>query len=65
MLRGNAPSIYLPRVQKSSGYDDSRMEEILKSHVMAPDYLRRDDFDSFFKAREDALLRQPDMGRLS
>jgi hypothetical protein len=56
IISGNAPSTYLPRVQKSSGYNDSRMVEILQSHVIEPKYLQLDNFDSFFKSRKNALL---------
>jgi len=56
IISGNAPSIYLPRVQKKSGYDDNRMVEILQSHIIEPKHLQSDDFDSFFKSRGNALL---------
>ncbi len=56
IISGNAPSTYLPHVQKRSGYDDNRMVEILQSHVIEPKSLQSDDFGSFFKSREKALL---------
>jgi hypothetical protein len=56
MVGGNAPSIYLPKVEKSAGISASGMAAILKSHVIDPGLLRADDFDGFFASREKALL---------
>lgn len=56
MIGGNAPSTYLPRITKDSGLNDSEMDSVLRSHVVEPDYLRADDFDAFFAARQKALL---------
>ena len=56
MIGGNAPSTYLARIQKSAGITGTRLDEILESHVIAPAFLRADDFLAFFKAREKALL---------
>ena len=56
IIGGNAPSIYLPHIQQSSGYDENRMEQILESHIVVPNYLRLDNFETFFEARENALL---------
>ncbi len=56
MIGGNVPSTYLSRIQKSAGIDDARMNQILRSHLVDPVSLRSDDFESFFNAREVALL---------
>jgi hypothetical protein len=66
MIGGNAPSTYLGRIQKSASISPDRMDEILRSHMIDPTALRIDDFDSFFKARESALLDriQAAMGKL-
>ena len=58
IVGGNAPSIYLPRIQKSSGYDENRMEQILQSHIVVPNYLQSDSFEAFFVARQNALLER-------
>jgi len=55
-IGGNAPSVYLERVQRSAGIDTARMDQILASHVVDPKAIRTDDFNAFFKAREAALL---------
>ena len=58
IISGNAPSKYLPRIQQSSGYDENRMEQILQSHVVDPNYLRLDNFEVFFETRANALLER-------
>jgi hypothetical protein len=57
-IGGNAPSAYLPTVQKSAGIDLDRMDAILRSHLIEPGALRADDFDAFFQARAAALLER-------
>lgn len=56
MIGGNSPGFYLTRIQKSASIEDERMDNILRSHLIEPVYLRTDNFDAFFKARESALL---------
>jgi hypothetical protein len=56
MIGGSAPSVYLPKVEKSAGISDARMDQILSSHVISSAFLRADNFDEFFVAREKALL---------
>lgn len=56
ILGGNPPSVYIPRIQRSAGIDDTRMEQILCSHVIAPESLGNDNFEKFFQTRETALL---------
>jgi hypothetical protein len=56
MIGGSAPSNYLGRIQKSAEVAPTRMDAILKSHVIEPAVLRSDDFLGFFKNREKALL---------
>lgn len=58
MIGGNAPSVYLARIQKNAGIDTSRMDYIMQSHVIPPASLRSDSFDEFFKVRESALLEK-------
>ena len=56
MIGGNAPSQYLPRIQKKAGIPDERMDQILLSHAIDTGALRNDKFEMFFKLREQALL---------
>lgn len=56
MMGGDAPSVYLGKVEKNAGIAEDRMNEILKSHVINPAQLRADAFDKFFEERQAALL---------
>lgn len=58
MIGGNAPSSYLASIQRSASISPDRMDEILRSHVIDPAFVRRDDFEGFFRAREGELLRR-------
>ncbi|MEW6664978.1 MAG: DUF262 domain-containing protein [Thermodesulfobacteriota bacterium] len=56
IIGGNAPSIYLERIKKQAEIDDTRMDQILRTHVIDPDLLRSDNFEEFFRKREETLL---------
>ena len=55
-IGGRAPSEYLPRIQGEAGIDNTKMDEILASHLISADALRADDFWNFFEERKEALL---------
>jgi hypothetical protein len=55
-IGGKAPSVYLPLVQKEASINQERMDQILRTHLIDPAILRSDDFNAFFRAREEALL---------
>src|SRR5258706_3846326 len=57
-IGGRAPSKYLPAVERAAGVDSARMNEILRSHCIAPDELRTDRIWDFYAARADALLQR-------
>jgi hypothetical protein len=56
-IGGDAPSLYLPRIQqeKQVGLVDTEMDELLASHALAPDLLRLDAFDDFLEDRRRRL----------
>lgn len=56
IVGGNAPSVYLAALERRFSITPHRLDEILESHVIAPEALRTDDFDAFFRARQNALL---------
>ena len=58
-IGGEAPSRYLPRLQGADhvALNDSEMDELLASHALAPDLLRRDAFDDFVEDRRRRLSR--------
>lgn len=58
MIGGVAPSTYLAKLQshKQVQMDDAAMDAILRTHAIAPDRLRADDFHGFYAARKLSLL---------
>jgi hypothetical protein len=54
-IGSKAPSVYLKELE-ISGIPPRRLDEILRSHVIDPETLRKDDFEGFFQARTKALL---------
>lgn len=66
-IGGNAPSVYLPRIQseKQVGLSDTAMDELLASHALSPALLRADEFTQFIEDRRQrlALLIEKAMGK--
>lgn len=58
-LGGEAPSIYLPKIQheKDVGLGDEAMNVLLASHALSPNLLRNDEFDAFLEDRRLRLSR--------
>ncbi len=54
-IGGNAPSVYLRRIEEREGVSCDVLDDILRSHLIEPEHLRNDDFGSFFEARLIAL----------
>jgi hypothetical protein len=56
-IGGEAPSRYLPRIQKEKqvGLCDAEMDELLASHALSPEILRKDAFDEFLEDRRGRL----------
>jgi hypothetical protein len=57
-IGGTAPSNYLMRIQKAQNMSDERMNEILKTHLIDPTCLRRDDFKTFLESRRASLAKR-------
>lgn len=55
VISGHAPSLYLKRIEEEQGLSSAQLDEILRSHLIEPTFLRADDFDGFMKARIDVL----------
>jgi hypothetical protein len=55
-IGGRSPSRYLLTIMREGGPPQAKLDEYLRSHVIDPEHLRRDDFDAFFAARKAALL---------
>lgn len=54
-----APSVYLPQLRdhKQVQIPVEEQNEILRSHLIEPDYLHRDDFDGFYRHRKQQLIK--------
>jgi hypothetical protein len=55
-ISGDAPSIYLGRIQKAKEVPADSLDAFLTSHVIPVAALRADDFDGFIRLRAAALL---------
>lgn len=58
IVSGEAPSKYLKRIQKHAGVSDEEFHNILKSHVLSPEFLYADDFEKFFSDRKEQILQR-------
>ena len=56
-IGGNAPSVYLSRIEMEDGIESHVLDGFLRSHDIDPMALRRDDFAQFFNQRFENLLR--------
>lgn len=54
-IGGHAPSVYLKRIEDKHGISPSDLDDILRSHLIEPHFLRTDDFEGFYKDRRDKL----------
>ena len=54
-IGGTAPSEYLARIEKKTGVSPDDLDNILRTHLIEPSFLRADDFEGFFAARMEAL----------
>lgn len=57
-IGGNAPSVYLERIQHELKITPERLDEIVASHNIDPRLLRSDNFEEFFNARNEAILHR-------
>lgn len=58
LIGGKAPSSYLNGLERDANLSSDGLDALLRTHVIDPRALRADDFDAFFAAREQALLRR-------
>ena len=54
-IGGEAPSVYLKRIQDKQKLSAADLDTILRTHLIDPEHLRADDFEAFFEARTKAL----------
>lgn len=55
LISGDAPSVYLKRIQDKQGLSEQVLDDILRTHLIEPEHLRRDNFEGFIAARTQAL----------
>lgn len=55
LVSGDAPSVYLKRIETKHGLSSDRLDGILRTHLIEPRFLRADDFQGFCDARVKAL----------
>jgi hypothetical protein len=55
LISGDAPSVYLKRIQDKQGLSAEKLDDILRTHLIEPEYLRTNNFQGFFKARLEVL----------
>ncbi|WP_275787454.1 GmrSD restriction endonuclease domain-containing protein [Pararhizobium gei] len=57
IVRGDAPSVYLKRIESEYNISSDQLDEILRTHLIEPQHLRNDDFEAFYLNRRDALAK--------
>lgn len=57
-IGGNAPSVYLQRIEQNEGISPHGLDAIIRSHDVDPALLRSDDFESCFRSRFERLVKQ-------
>ena len=57
-MSGDAPSKYLERLKKNAGASDEEFEQILRSHVVNPEFMYIDDFNGFLNDRKERILEK-------
>jgi len=57
IIGGQAPSIYLPKIERDADLSRSELSDILKTHGINPKLAYADDFWQFFAERGDFLVR--------
>lgn len=56
-IGGAAPSAYLPVVESRAQIDAPRLDELIATHRIQPEFLRADDFDGYFRTRRESLCQ--------
>ncbi|MCF8025685.1 MAG: DUF262 domain-containing protein [Desulfobacteraceae bacterium] len=56
IIGGNPPKEYLEKIKKRGELTTQQIEDYLNSHAINPESLYNNNFDTFFKKREEALL---------
>jgi hypothetical protein len=54
-IGGDAPSVYLRRIEKKHSLSPEKLDAVLRSHLIAPEHLRNDNFGAFYEERMRAM----------
>ncbi|WP_161992778.1 GmrSD restriction endonuclease domain-containing protein [Aureimonas leprariae] len=57
IARGDAPSVYLKRIEEQEKIGSETLDAILRTHMIEPSLLRSDDFEGFITDRKKKLSR--------
>ncbi len=57
LIGGDAPSVYLKRIEVKQSISSNRLDDILRTHLIEPRFLRADDFQGFCDARVKSLSK--------
>lgn len=57
IVGGNAPSVYLKKIEKDGHVSEADLDRYATTHLISVDDLRADRFDEYFRSRASALLR--------
>lgn len=55
LVGGDAPSVYLRKIEQRQHLTSDELDAILRTHLIEPAFLRNDDFEGFYTARQQAL----------
>lgn len=55
VIGGVAPSSYVSKIERTAKISEAELDELLRPHLVDPQALRSDDFESFFATRREAL----------
>ncbi|OHO32615.1 hypothetical protein HMPREF2690_09705 [Corynebacterium sp. HMSC034E11] len=57
VIGGVAPSSYVGKIERTAKIAEAELDELLRPHLVDPQALRSDDFESFFATRREALCQ--------
>lgn len=57
IIGGNAPSIYLDKIQLERHISKNELDNLIRTHLIDIDPIRNDDFDEFFETRRKHLIQ--------
>ncbi|OHQ56299.1 hypothetical protein HMPREF2617_04800 [Corynebacterium sp. HMSC070H05] len=57
VIGGVAPSSYVGKIERTAKIAEAELDELLRPHLVDPQALRSDDFDTFFATRREALCQ--------